>query len=231
MTDTATMPVEFSVVDNVVDLDVADLNTDDNLSVVCEVCGAEFVKQSGLNIHLGHVHPDRADLQKRSTSRRPRKPRAVPLPDYDDSDNPVRSSTNKDVARIKRTILKSFNPGFVDVVVATGVPREIIDVPGLPDNRSIREELYFTELQAEILAQGIVRMNGTSLATAVGRVAGPILPYAFGLAALAVIIGQAIKVFALRNMVQQLMNQNQVQSVSSNGNGPDGPSANSPRYI
>jgi hypothetical protein len=215
----------------VVDRDDSDIpeEKNDDGSVVCTECTRIFDTRSGLNRHLTVAH-NRPDLHQKGTPR-PRQQRKSSVVDVDytgEKPSRITDQTSKNVKAVKRGILKSFNPGLCDVIVATsGLPRELLDMPGVLPNTTLRKELTFSDLQAEILAQGIVRMNGTPAAIRATKIVGPILPYAFGLAALAVVVSQVVKVFAFRNMMAKALEVAQGRGQESS----DGAPGNSTRYV
>jgi uncharacterized C2H2 Zn-finger protein len=215
----------------VVDRDDSDIpeEKNDDGSVVCPECTRIFDTRSGLNRHLTVAH-NRPDLHQKGAPR-PRQQRKSSVVDVDyTGEKPSRTTdqTGKNVKAVKRGILQSFNPGLCDVIVATsGLPRELLDMPGVIPNTTLRKELTFSDLQAEILAQGIVRMNGTPAAITATKIVGPILPYAFGMAALAVVVSQVVKIFALRDMMAKVLEVAQGRGQESS----DGAPGNSTRYV
>ncbi len=193
---------------------------DDESSFICQACGVSKDTQRGLNVHIGHMHPDRKDLQKTS-SRRSSTRRVTPDSeiDYDGSSS---RKPKGEAAAVKRAILKDFNPLIVDALCATGIPRPAMSLP-LPTGRTLEQEIKFSDTQADWIARGVVGMKATPVVVKTARVVGPVAPYAFGAVALLIVGVHAFKLWTLRNLIIEtiktsMMNGQQTAGSPDSGN-------------
>lgn len=198
--------------DEVIDDSLLDVQT-----FACGACDAVFDSARGLNVHVGHLHPGQDDL-KRST----KKTRSdVPPGEVDKAKRNARAtrvdrSKRGQTAAIKRSILEDINPFMVRTSVRFGVPEAMLttSLSGMGFDKPLKEEIGFSETEAAIVARGLVEINGTPAAAAFVRTVGPLVPYAFGLAAVGVVLLHGLKLFALR---KQLVTLNAQVNGSENG--------------
>lgn len=192
---------------------------------VCEICADFFSSQRGLNGHIGRKHPDRKDLQKRTTNRSKES--------VDDSDYTPGILTfakqSKNARPVQKFILNEVNSFLVTGISLAGVPDHLIDqrilemAPG--QYRSMRDVVCFTPREATVLAEATVRMRGTPVVERVAAVAGPLVPYFFGGLGVIIVIKHVIDAFTLRAKLNALSQMAQGQI------GNDAPNPGKPQFI
>lgn len=181
---------------------------DDDQTFVCGECGDVFNSARGLNIHVGHRHVGRDDL-KRTTSAKTTSD--VPVKDRA---SVTRTSTRKSpkdkkVEVLQASILQTVNPLFIKGALMFGIPEPMLSVTLGPPaiSKPLEEELQFTKMQAGIIARGLVEMEGTPIAQTVLNVVGPLVPFAFGIAAIGIVVLHGWKLFAIRRKLVELSGQ------------------------
>lgn len=176
----------------------------DDSDFICDVCGDFFSSQRGLNGHIGRLHKDRADLKKSSASASRR--RSAPASDIDGDALPRTRRDSRSVRPVKRAILNDVNGLIVTGITLAGVPEEAIDFPFI-DGKSIKDFVCFSDREASIIAEGIVRMGPTPLASSAARFVGPLAPYGFGIAALVVIglhVARTVSLFSKLSAIKSI---------------------------
>ena len=217
--------------------------SDSEQTYVCEICQDFFPSQRGLNIHMGHKHPEQAE-----GSKRPRSRRAASAPasasDVEGSVNrssrPDRpdfaslgSKPSRSAKPVQQFILHEVNDGIITGLGLLGVPEQIARAKILENGtKSVADVVQFSTREATIIAEGAVRMKATPVAETVGRIAGPAVPYVFGFFALLVIASHVLRLIALRRYLAQLVQPMQPQASSgAETNGASGSTAHKPVFV
>lgn len=171
-------------------------------TVICGVCGDDFTTQRGLNVHIGHTHPDRADLQvktgrTRTGTRRPRKSDFIES--TDDKIAKYRQFIGNDV---NNWLLLGASTPFVGISPLTFAMR-----PPALGGDTVADKIKFSKMETEILAQGIARLDGTPLATTLVSTLSGAAPYALGLGMILVVLLHSYSIWRLRSDLPSILEQ------------------------
>lgn len=212
---------------------VDEVSDDKDVSLICPGCGNVAANTAGFNVHVGRKHPDHpewkigAAADKVKVSGRQRVQSDVPNVDLKIPSSKVKS---RDIKRLKASIVDDFNPFMLTIVSQTGIPLELMHMEFM--GKTLQSEVEFSDMQAEIIARGIVELNGTPVANTVVGMVTPILPYFFGLAAIVVVGLHAFKVFMIRQQIVPALMQ-MLPNAQQNGQPQtDGSSkSNTPNFV
>lgn len=194
------------------DIEISDTDVDEQ-TVVCDACGKISDTVRGHNIHVGHVHPEQSELKKRRTKvesdvpERDRQKRTVRVP-------PEKRAKDRRVAKLRTDILETVNPVLIQSALLMGLPEPMLTVKlgGGIGEPTVRERIVFGDRQAGIIARGLVEMEGAPVVEAVVRVVTPFVPYAFGFAALGIVIMHGVQLFMLRKQLAIMQEQLNTES-------------------
>ena len=191
---------------------------EDDPTYICPICGQTSESVGGMNRHIGKSHPDHPEAKipnQRGTSTRRKSETIKPDVMFD--------RTKPKAVRAKalsKAIVDDFNPFMLTMVQQTGVPDYMMNWQPVLGGPSVGSMMGLTKFQADLIARGYVEMDGVPALEAMGRMVGPIVPYFFGLAAIAAIVMQGFKIVTLRRMVMEQMST--MAESMSNGNSTDG---------
>lgn len=210
---------------------VDDATDDKDQSLICPGCGNVAKNVAGFNVHIGQKHKDHPDWKIGGDKIKVGKNRADRVtPDVSNVDLKIPSSKSKarEIKKLKSSIVDDFNPFMLTIISQTGIPLELMHMQFM--GKTVQSELEFSDMQAEIIARGIVELNGTPVADTVVGMMTPILPYFFGLAAIVVVGLHAFKVFMIRQQIVPAL----LQMLPNAQNGPtaeNGSKPNTPNFV
>lgn len=192
-------------------------------TVICVACGASFGSQRGLNVHVGHVHPERPDLQVKTTrtasrTRRTRKPDFV-------------ESTDDKIAKWRQFIGNDVNNWLLlgASTPIVGISPLTFDMrPAAFGGATVADKIKFSPLETELLAQAIVRLDGTPFAASIVSAISGVAPYALGLGVCFVLLIHGYAIWRLRCDLPTILAQN-TKGGTSHGKPNDAAQAEQPR--
>jgi hypothetical protein len=199
---------------------------EDDGVILCPGCGTMYDTVHGLHVHMARKHPE-IKVDKPARRRTTRASTDSDVPDGavpgGSRRGPVRMSTK--TKRIKAVILDDFNPVIIEGLEALTKMQKHHDLgPGWdmksPTGKTYREETGFSDFEAGALAKGIVEVGELDALVKIGEKLGPLLPYAFGVFALAVIGFHTYKVLKIRDAMIMHMAITAGAVQSSNGSQP-----------
>lgn len=125
----------------------------------------------------------------------------------------AKSDKDRRADQLKLSILNDLNPQLPQVwaFACQPIPKEnfyTLDASGATQPTQLGSVVQFTEGQANILGKALAELEKSPIASSVTAMAGPMMPYLYGIGALVIVAMHGAKLYSLRG---EMLRQWQVQ--------------------